>query len=320
MYMIRCIPITWNILRRSHYCFIYWNAVMWISWIIANRRDPGYIPLNSDTYYRAIKQIPYFDKWKKRNVILSRLCHSCRCLRPLRAKHCRICNRCVSYFDHHCPFIYNCVGLRNRMWFLLFVLSIAINCSFTIYFACYCVMIEGFSLLYVLGLLEAFVFCGLGWILTCTSVVNTNGFIAEKATKRKASALELIPRHQQLVQLVGKKGKKVEKDLIRRREKLTVTDVRKQIANRRDPTDDNIKKLLMLTTSNLDDVSRETILKRARTGHYVSRVRVSKTNRHKYGTTMAEDDEEGAADNSVFTEEDFANFAKELETSALLQK
>ncbi|EAA14821.2 AGAP008928-PA, partial [Anopheles gambiae str. PEST] len=172
MYMIRCIPITWNILRRSHYCFIYWNAVMWISWIIANRRDPGYIPLNSDTYYRAIKQIPYFDKWKKRNIILSRLCHSCRCLRPLRAKHCRICNRCVSYFDHHCPFIYNCVGLRNRMWFLLFVLSIAINCSFTIYFACYCVMIEGFSLLYVLGLLEAFVFCGLGWILTCTSILH----------------------------------------------------------------------------------------------------------------------------------------------------
>lgn len=41
MYIIRCIPISWNSLRRSHYCFIYWNIVMWISWIIANRRDPG---------------------------------------------------------------------------------------------------------------------------------------------------------------------------------------------------------------------------------------------------------------------------------------
>lgn len=172
MYMTRAIPITWNVLRRSHYCFIYWNAIMWISWIVANRRDPGYIPLDSDAYYCAIKQIPYFDKWKKRNVLLTRLCHSCRCLRPLRAKHCRVCNRCVSYFDHHCPFIHNCVGLRNRMWFFLFVLSIAINCSFTIYFACYCVFIEGFSWLYVLSLIEAVIFCGLGWILTCTSVLH----------------------------------------------------------------------------------------------------------------------------------------------------
>lgn len=170
MYMIRVIPITWNVLRRSHYCFIYWNALMWISWITANRRNPGYIPLNSDAYYRAVKQIPFFDKMKRRNVILTRLCHSCRCLRPLRAKHCRVCNRCVSYFDHHCPFIYNCVGLRNRMWFFLFVLSVAINCSFTVYFACYCVMIEGFTWLYIVGLVEALAFCGLGWILTCTSV------------------------------------------------------------------------------------------------------------------------------------------------------
>lgn len=97
MYMIRVIPLTWNSLRRSHYTFIYWNVLMWVSWGIANRRNPGYIPTNSDSYFQAIKQIPYFDKWKKRscNAVLSRLCHSCRCLRPLRAKHCRICNRCV---------------------------------------------------------------------------------------------------------------------------------------------------------------------------------------------------------------------------------
>lgn len=171
-HLFQCIPITWNILRGSHYCFIYWNVVMWVCWFVANRKNPGYIPMNSESYHRSIKQIPMFDKWKKRNAILNRLCHTCRCLRPLRAKHCRICNRCVSYFDHHCPFIYNCVGLRNRTWFFLFVMSIAVNCSFTIYFAMYCIAIEGFGILYVLGLLEAFVFSGLGWILTCTSVRN----------------------------------------------------------------------------------------------------------------------------------------------------
>ncbi|XP_068632363.1 uncharacterized protein Patsas isoform X2 [Battus philenor] len=172
MYIIRCIPLTWNTLRLSHYFFLYWNAIMWISWVIANRRDPGYIPQNSETYYRAIRQIPYYDKWKKRNIILSRLCHTCRCLRPLRAKHCRICKRCVAYFDHHCPFIYNCIGVRNRMWFFLFVMSVAINCTLSIYFACYCLYLEGFGLLYMLGLLEAITFCALGWILTCTSILH----------------------------------------------------------------------------------------------------------------------------------------------------
>lgn len=172
MYIIRVIPITWNILRASHYCFIYWNVVMWVCWITANRKDPGYIQTNAESYHRAIKQIPYYDKWKKRNAIINRLCHSCKCLRPLRAKHCRVCKRCVSYFDHHCPFIYNCVGLRNRTWFFLFVMSVAINCSFTIYFATYCIAIEGFGVMYVLGLVEAFVFSGLGWILTCTSVLH----------------------------------------------------------------------------------------------------------------------------------------------------
>lgn len=59
MYLLKCIPLTWNLLRGSHYCFIYWNIVMWISWIVANRRDPGYVPQNSETYYRAIKQVFY---------------------------------------------------------------------------------------------------------------------------------------------------------------------------------------------------------------------------------------------------------------------
>lgn len=56
------------------------------------------------------------------------------------------------------------------MWFFLFVMSVAINCTISIYFACYCLLLEGFGLLYALGLLEAITFCALGWILTCTSV------------------------------------------------------------------------------------------------------------------------------------------------------
>ncbi len=37
--------------------------------------------------------------------------------------HCTICNRCSDNYDHHCPFIDNCLGTKNHKYFLLFLAS-----------------------------------------------------------------------------------------------------------------------------------------------------------------------------------------------------
>jgi palmitoyltransferase len=51
----------------------------------------------------------------------SQLCVSCKIVRPLRAKHCAVTDRCVQCYDHYCPWVGNCVGKGNRHFFLAFL-------------------------------------------------------------------------------------------------------------------------------------------------------------------------------------------------------
>jgi len=59
-----------------------------------------------------------------------RHCKWCAKYKPDRCHHCRVCRVCILKMDHHCPWIYNCVGFRNHKYFFLLLMYSAIVTNF----------------------------------------------------------------------------------------------------------------------------------------------------------------------------------------------
>uniref|UniRef100_A0A0N4ZI67 Palmitoyltransferase n=1 Tax=Parastrongyloides trichosuri TaxID=131310 RepID=A0A0N4ZI67_PARTI len=59
-----------------------------------------------------------------------RYCNQCAMVKPDRAHHCSICKQCILKFDHHCPWVNNCVMFSNYKFFILFLGYGFILCSF----------------------------------------------------------------------------------------------------------------------------------------------------------------------------------------------
>ncbi|XP_022746941.1 probable protein S-acyltransferase 1 [Durio zibethinus] len=115
-------------------------------------RDPGIIPRNSQPPESSDESI-YLSKsssqeWissKTPNLKIPRIkdvilmngqtvkvkyCDTCLLYRSPRASHCSICNNCVQRFDHHCPWVGQCIGLRNYPFFICFISSSTTLCIY----------------------------------------------------------------------------------------------------------------------------------------------------------------------------------------------
>ncbi|XP_030927118.1 probable protein S-acyltransferase 1 [Quercus lobata] len=120
---------------------------------LTSGRDPGIIPRNSkppesDEAYTYTPSMEWIndkvgdiklprtkDVTVNGHTLKVKFCDTCLLYRPPRASHCSICNNCVQKFDHHCPWVGQCIGARNYPFFIMFILSSTLLCIYVFAFS-----------------------------------------------------------------------------------------------------------------------------------------------------------------------------------------
>ncbi|XP_064467472.1 palmitoyltransferase ZDHHC3-like isoform X6 [Ornithodoros turicata] len=146
---IICAVMTWGLVLYAEYVVVgvilaplvhtYYGAVHLVLFQVAAFlavfshvrtmfTDPGAVPRGTATK-EAVEQLGLRDG----QVVYK--CHKCVCIKPERAHHCSVCQRCIRKMDHHCPWVNNCIGQNNQKFFVLFTMYIAIISSHALFLA-----------------------------------------------------------------------------------------------------------------------------------------------------------------------------------------
>ena len=86
-------------------------------WIFTAFTAPGFIKKPKNIDFLKLMQL----------IDPVQLCPDCEIVRTPRSRHCGTCNQCVERFDHHCPWINNCIGINNHKYFMAFISLLIVN-------------------------------------------------------------------------------------------------------------------------------------------------------------------------------------------------
>uniref|UniRef100_UPI00398EAC63 putative palmitoyltransferase ZDHHC13 isoform X2 n=1 Tax=Pristiophorus japonicus TaxID=55135 RepID=UPI00398EAC63 len=77
---------------------------------------PGYLQVSEEEKKRTVVALAEADCLDPRIF-----CTMCLIRKPLRSKHCDVCDCCVAKYDHHCLWIASCIGAWNQRYFVSFL-------------------------------------------------------------------------------------------------------------------------------------------------------------------------------------------------------
>ncbi|KAJ7568087.1 hypothetical protein O6H91_01G018400 [Diphasiastrum complanatum] len=151
-----CVFVARNLMHKfSHHTGVailvvaaVYTSFILVLLLLTSARDPGIVPRNLyppepedelDVSHSPAEwggQTPRFRLPRTRDIIVNgvavkiKFCDTCMLYRPPRCSHCSICNNCVERFDHHCPWVGQCIGQRNYRFFFMFVCSTTLLCIY----------------------------------------------------------------------------------------------------------------------------------------------------------------------------------------------